>query len=73
MMSEEIWDISLTSIVQDMNKENWGSEDKVERMYTSVKENVNCKAFQAQNVQETGDTRKRPNLQITEIEEGEKT
>jgi hypothetical protein len=36
-----------------------------------IKENAKCKKFLTQNIWETWDTMKRPNLKIIEIEEGE--
>jgi hypothetical protein len=39
-----------------------GIEDEKEEMNTSIKENVKSKKLQAQNVHETWDTTKRPNL-----------
>jgi hypothetical protein len=50
-----------------------GTEDKVEGVDNSVKENVKSKNIQAQNIQDIWNTLKRPNLRIIGIEEGEET
>ena len=48
-----------------------GSEDSIENMDTTIKENVKCKKILAQNIQEIQDTMRRPNLRIVGRDENE--
>ena len=48
-----------------------GVEDAIENIDSLVKENVRSNKFLTQNIQEIGDTMKRPNLGIIRIEKGE--
>ena len=48
-----------------------GTEDSIENMDTSIKENVKCKKIPTQNIQEIQDTMKIPNLRIIGIQESE--
>ena len=41
-----------------------GEEDSIENIDTTIKENAKCKKIPTQNIQETQDTMRRPNLWI---------
>ena len=45
-----------------------GTEDTIENMDTTVKENANCKKILTQDIQEIQDKMRRPNLRIIGIE-----
>jgi hypothetical protein len=44
-----------------------GSEDTIENMDTTIKENAKCKKILTQNIQETQDTMRKLNLRIIGI------
>jgi hypothetical protein len=46
-----------------------GTEDSIENMDTTIKENAKCKKTLSQNIQEIQDTMRRPNLQIKGADE----
>jgi hypothetical protein len=48
-----------------------GAEDSIENISTTIKENAKCKKILTQNIQEIKDTMRRPNLQITRVDENE--
>ena len=48
-----------------------GTEDTIENLDTTTKENEEYKKILTQNIQEIQDTMKRPNLRITGIDENE--
>jgi hypothetical protein len=48
-----------------------GTEDSIENMDTTIKENAKCKKILTHNIQEIEDTMKRPNLRIIGIYENE--
>jgi hypothetical protein len=48
-----------------------GTEDTIENLDTTTKENEECKKILTQNIQEIQDTMKRPNLRIIGIEKSE--
>jgi hypothetical protein len=54
-----------------MEERIWGAEDSIENIDTTVKENAKSKKLLTQNIQGIQDTRRRPNLKITDIEENE--
>ena len=62
---------SITNRIQEMEERISGVEDTVEEIDLSVKENIKSNKFLIQNIQENWDTKKRPNLRIIGIEEGE--
>jgi uncharacterized coiled-coil protein SlyX len=62
---------SITNRIQEMEGRISCIEDTIKEMNLSIKENVKCKMFLNQNIQEIWDTMKTPNLRIIEIEEGE--
>jgi hypothetical protein len=47
------------------------SEDSIENMDTTIKENAKCKKILTQNIQEIQNTMRRPNLKIIGIDEKE--
>jgi hypothetical protein len=47
------------------------SEDSIENMDTTMKENAQCKKILTQNIQEIQDTMRRPNLRIIGVDENE--
>ena len=48
-----------------------GTEDSIENMNTTIKENANCKKILTQNIQKIQDTMRRPNLWIIGVDEDE--
>jgi hypothetical protein len=48
-----------------------GAEDSTNKTGTTIKENAKCKKILTQNVQETQDTMRRPNLKIIGVDENE--
>jgi chromosome segregation ATPase len=60
---------SITSRIQEIEERISGTEDTIENIETTFKENAKCKKVLTQNIQETQETMRRPNLRITGIEE----
>ena len=60
-----------TSITNRIEERISGVEDTIENIDTTVKENAKSKKLLTQNIQETQETMKRPNLRIIGIEESE--
>jgi hypothetical protein len=52
-----------------MEERNSGSEDAIENIDTTIKENAKCKRLLTQNIQEIQDIMRRPNLKIMGTEE----
>jgi hypothetical protein len=48
-----------------------GTEDSIENMGTTIKENAKCKKILSQKIQEVQYTMRRPNLQIIGVDENE--
>jgi hypothetical protein len=48
-----------------------GTEDSIENICTTIKENAKCKKIISQNIQEIQDTNRRPNLWIIGVDENE--
>ena len=48
-----------------------GAKDSIENISTTIKENAKCKKILTQNIQETQNTMRRPNLQIIGVDENE--
>lgn len=63
----KVSDVSFTNRLQDMEERISGHEDKAEAM-----DKVKKKMLNPKTIQEIRDTIKTPNLQVIEIEEGEK-
>jgi hypothetical protein len=62
-------DASITNRIQEIEESISGSEDTLENIDTTVKENAKCKNLLTQKIQEIQDTMRRPNLRIMVIEE----
>ena len=62
-------DTSIKDRIQEIEERITGTEDTIENKDTKVKENAKCKKLLTQNIQETQDTMRRPNLQIISIEQ----
>ena len=55
--------------MQEIEERISGTENTIENIDTTVKENEKCKKVLTQNIQEIQNTMKRPNLKIIGIEE----
>ena len=55
--------------MQEIEERISGTEDTIENMDTTIKENAKCREILTQNIQEIQDTMRRPNLRIIGIEE----
>jgi chromosome segregation ATPase len=55
-------DASISNRIQEMEERISGTEDSIENMGTTIKENAKCKKILSQNIQEIEDTMRRPNL-----------
>ena len=64
-------DPSITSRLQRIKEKISGIEDITKDINITVKENTKSKKLLTQNIQETQNTMKRPNLRIIGIEESE--
>jgi hypothetical protein len=62
-------DVSISNRIQEMEERISSSEDSIENMSTTIKENAKCKKILTQNTQEIQDTIRRPNLTIIGIDE----
>ena len=62
---------SKNNRIQEMEERISSTEDTIEEINSSVKENIKSSKSLTQNIQEICDTMKRPNLKIIGIEEGE--
>ena len=56
--------------IKEMEEGLSGLEDNIEDIDTSVKENAKCTKFLTENIQESWDTMKRPNLWVIGTEKG---
>jgi chromosome segregation ATPase len=64
-------DSSISNRIQEMEERISGAEDSIENIGTTIKENTKCRKILTQNIQEMQDTMRRPNLQITGVDENE--
>ena len=64
-------DGSISKRIQEMEDRISGTEDSIENMGTTIKENAKCKKMLTQNIQEIQDTVRRPNLRIIGVDENE--
>jgi predicted ribosome quality control (RQC) complex YloA/Tae2 family protein len=64
-------DASISNKIQDMEERISGTEDSIESMDTTIKENAKCKKILTQNIQEIQDTMRRPSLRIIGVHENE--
>ena len=62
---------SPTERIKEIEERMSGTEDTIENMDTTVKENEKCIKLLTQNIQEIKDTMRRPNLQIIGVDENE--
>ena len=63
--------VSITNIIQEIEERISGTEDTIENIDTTVKENAKCKELLTQDIQKIQHTMRRPNLRIRGIEERE--
>ena len=64
-------DVSVSNRIQEMEERISGSEDSIENMGTTIKENGKCKSILTQNIQEIQYTMRRPNLRIIGVDKNE--
>jgi chromosome segregation ATPase len=64
-------DAKISNRIQEMEERISGAEDSIGNMDTTIKENAKCKKILTQNIQESQDTMRRPNLEITGLDENE--
>jgi uncharacterized coiled-coil protein SlyX len=64
-------DVSITNRIQEIEERISGTEDTIENINTTIKENAKCKMILTQNIQEIQDTMRRPNLRIIGIDQRE--
>jgi chromosome segregation ATPase len=64
-------DACIINRIQEIEDRISGTEDIIENIDTTVKENAKCKMLLTQNIQEIQYTMRRPNLRIIGIEESE--
>jgi wobble nucleotide-excising tRNase len=63
--------VSITNIIQEIEERISGTEDTIENIDTTIKENEKCKKLLTQNIQEIQDTMRRPHLRVIGIKETE--
>ena len=61
-------DASINKTMQEIEERNSGTEDTIENIYSTVKENGKCIKLVTQNIQKLQDTTRRPNLRIIGID-----
>jgi hypothetical protein len=66
-------DTSITNKIKEIEVRISGAKDTIGNIDTIVKESAKCKKLLTQNIQETEDTMRRPNLRMTVIEESEES
>ena len=64
-------DASISNRIQEIEETISGTEDSIENIGTTIKENTKCKKILTQNIQEIQDTMRRPNLWIIGVDENE--
>ena len=64
-------DASINNRIQEIEKRISGTEDTIENIDKTIKENAKCKKILTQNIQEIQDTMRRPSLRIIDVEESE--
>jgi uncharacterized coiled-coil protein SlyX len=64
---------SPTERIKEIEERMSGTEDTIENIDRTVKENAKCKKFLTQKIQEIKDTMRRPYLKIIGIEESEES
>jgi hypothetical protein len=63
--------VSISNRIQEMEERILGTEDSIENINTTIKENGKCKKVLTQNIQEIQDTMRRPNVRIIGVDENE--
>ena len=64
-------DVSISNRIQEMEETLSGEEDSIAIMGTKIEENPKCKEILTQNIEETQNTMRRPNVQIIGVDENE--
>jgi hypothetical protein len=64
----QIW-FKNSNRIQEIEERISGTEDSIENIGTTIKENTKCRRILTQNIQEIEDTMRRPNLQIIGVDE----
>jgi chromosome segregation ATPase len=64
-------DASISNTIQEMEERISGTDDSIENIGTTIKENGKCKKILTQNIQKNQDTMRRPNLRIIGVNENE--
>jgi hypothetical protein len=64
-------DLSISNRIKEMEERISGTEDSIENMDTTIKENAKSKKILTQNIQEIQDTMRRTNLRIIGVDENE--
>jgi uncharacterized coiled-coil protein SlyX len=62
---------SITNRIQEIEERISGTEDTIQNIDTTLKENAKCKKLLTQIIQEIHDTMRRPNLRIIGIDKSE--
>jgi uncharacterized coiled-coil protein SlyX len=62
---------SISNRIQEMEEKISDTEESIENMDTTIKENAKCKKKPTQNIQEIQDKMRRPNVQIIGVDEKE--
>jgi uncharacterized coiled-coil DUF342 family protein len=62
-------DVSISNRTQEVKERISGTEDSIENIGTTIKENTKCKKILTQNIQEIQDTMRKPNLWIIGVDE----
>jgi chromosome segregation ATPase len=66
-----IIDLSISSRIQEMKEGISGTEDSIENISKTIKENAKCKNILTQNIQEIQDRMRRLNILIIAVDENE--
>ena len=64
-------DASISNRIQEIEEKISGAEDSIENIGTTIKDNGKCKKILTKNIQEIQNSMRRPNLQITGVDENE--
>jgi hypothetical protein len=64
-------DAIISNRIQEMEERISHTEESIENMGTTIKENAKCQKILTQNIQDIQDTMRRPNLRIIGIDENE--
>jgi chromosome segregation ATPase len=62
-------DASISNRIKEIKERISGTEDSIENICTTIKENTKCKKILTQNIQEIQGTMRRPNLRIIGVDE----